>query len=102
MPVPLKHDMGWIYMLWGVGTHSFKIGFTRENIDYRANIIMRYSPVPIKIIAYRSGTMVLERLVHTRLRQYRIHGEWFLLPELTLWSLLQWFLKGWDVDKVDR
>lgn len=86
-------DQGFVYLLWGEGTQSFKIGFTRDNAGIRAGVIEKYSPVPIRIQGVIPGTVQDERALHRRLRAYRSHGEWFVLPEKVVWEVLSWFGK---------
>lgn len=82
---------GSVYLLWGEGTTRFKVGFTHGNVDNRAATIMAYSPVPLRILGARYGSPQDEKLLHYELRSYRVHGEWFSLPEPIVWSLLRWF-----------
>lgn len=96
----VSQNGGFVYLLWGEGTQSFKIGFTRDNPGIRAGIIESNSPVPLRIVGVTSGTIQDERRMHYQLHQYRSHGEWFVLPEDVVWQVLAWF--GQEIDKVDR
>lgn len=82
---------GWVYMLWAEGTSRFKIGYTGRTVDARAADIMAYSPLALRIVAERPGTPRQERAMHTALRKFRVHGEWFDLPEPAVWHALRWF-----------
>ena len=87
----VAQNMGIVYLLWGEGTMSFKIGFTREDVHYRAAIIEAYSPVRILIQGTFAGTLNDERVLHLQLHRFRSHGEWFVLPENVVWDLLAHF-----------
>lgn len=85
------NKVGFVYFLWAEGTNRFKIGFTRSDIDKRALAIMNYSPVPIRIQGVRFGSRHDEAALHSELKDYRLHSEWFELPEPVVWRLLRWF-----------
>ncbi len=91
-------ENGQVYLLWGMGTSSFKIGFTKGQVARRAFVIQAYSPVPILIQGQFNGTMQDEKDLHFLLNEFRIHGEWFELPESLVWKLLEHF--GRDVPEV--
>lgn len=82
-------------MLWAEGTHFFKIGLTHRSVDERALAIQTSSPFPIRIVAEREGARADEMKIHFMLKNFRAHGEWFLLPEWIAWVALDWF--GVDV-----
>lgn len=69
-----------VYLLWAEGTDSFKIGYTKHSVDERASIIEAYSPVPLTVLAFVPGTQRLERSLHKRFEQWRLHSEWFRIP----------------------
>lgn len=83
--------IGSLYFLWAERTQSFKIGFTRGPLWKRAYDIEASSPVPIRVLAGKSGTMRDEKELHQSLRRYRSHREWYVLPEDMVWQILQWF-----------
>lgn len=86
-----KTTSGKLYLLWGEGTHSFKVGFTRGFVNNRAYTIEAYSPVRLRILGQKSGSMEDEKDLHGALSRYRSHGEWFVLPEPVVWRLLEFF-----------
>lgn len=80
-----------VYLLWAVGTRRFKIGYTAGSVDVRAAQIAAMSPLPLRIVAERAGDVALERALHAELRRFRLHGEWFSLPEQAVWRVLEQF-----------
>lgn len=85
---------GSLYFLWAQWTTSFKVGFTRGPVGNRAFDIEASSPVPIRILASKPGTMCDEKKLHASLREYRSHREWYVLPEPVVWQVLQFFGVG--------
>lgn len=77
-----------VYVLWAEGTHRFKVGYTRVGVDRRALEIAAMSPLALRIVAEAQGGPPMERRLHDALRRYRVHGEWFDLPEDAVWWLL--------------
>jgi hypothetical protein len=86
-PTPI----GRVYWLWGEGTRSFKIGFTRGSVGRRAMQIEAFSAVPLRVLGVREGSMSDERDLHIELAPFRSHGEWFVLPETIVWDLAKRF-----------
>lgn len=67
-----------------VGSESgpVKIGFSND-VFRRFRALRNSSPVPLYVLAARSGSRVVEREYHRRFARFRIHGEWFeRTPEL--------------------
>lgn len=83
--------MGKLYVLWGETTTRFKVGYTARSVAGRAATIEAYSPVGLRVVASKPGTMQDERDLHHALRDFRCHGEWFELPEDAVWWLLAQF-----------
>lgn len=79
--------MASVYVLWAEGTSRFKVGYTKGAVDERAAQIMSMSPFPLRIVAEAQGGRKQEMAIHYALRPYRVHGEWFDLPEETVWWL---------------
>ena len=53
-----------------------KIG-TTANLPERMASLQTASPFPLVVLWTQEGGTDLERLLHSRLRHHRIHGEWF-------------------------
>lgn len=56
---------------------AIKIGFTSQSLKSRVQSIQNGSPVRLKIMAWRAGSVEDERAYHERFAAYRLHGEWF-------------------------
>jgi len=91
IPVVCKPTLGCLYLLWGEGTHSFKIGFTRVSVHARASTIQAFSPAPLRIEGVIAGTLRDEKRLHRQFHAYHSHGEWFSFPEPVAWQVLALF-----------
>lgn len=87
-----------VYVLWAEGTDRFKIGYTADPIKKRCTAIDYMSPIPLRVAAVAPGSRDREHQLHSALREFRTHGEWFRLPEDAVWWLLDQF--GVDVEQV--
>jgi hypothetical protein len=67
---------GWVYFIGAPFVQRIKIGWAL-NPKARYDQIRLMSPVPIFLLTGRRGTPTDERALHTRLRDYRVYGEWF-------------------------
>src|SRR5215471_1343136 len=77
-----------VYVLWALWTERFKIGIAAS--PRRIHDIQACSPVELVLVGMRPATIRDEFELHTALRRYRVHGEWFDLPEEELWRLIEW------------
>lgn len=89
-----------VYLLWAQGTHRFKIGSTKGPVEKRVAAMQTSSPFPLVIQGVIEGSTGIERRLHERLRNFRVVGEWFDLPEAIVWQVLTWFGRGDEVRKV--
>lgn len=98
MPALMEWWPGLVYVLWAEGTVRFKIGYTHGlTVHQRASHIETSSPFPLRILAAKPGTMKREHELHLALRDYRVHREWFELPEPAVW----WLMKQFDIEPVE-
>jgi hypothetical protein len=68
-------DKGVCYFIGGdVG--AVKIGFTID-IKSRLRTIQANSPIPLRVLATRSGGETRERAYHCQFDEHRLHYEWF-------------------------
>ena len=71
-----------------------KIGWTSRSVMDRALEIQAFSPFKLSILSVFFGSEAEEGRIHSRLHRYRLHNEWFYLPEEEIWPLyersLQW------------
>lgn len=83
---------GWVYIVGAPEVPKVKIGYS-GNVPQRLRDMSANSPLELRVLAQRRGTIKDERLLHSKLKAYRAHGEWFrlegdvlaLLNELMLW-----------------
>lgn len=73
------------YAIEAVGQSLVKVGHTID-VDRRLDELQCSSPHHLEIIALKSGD--LERLLHRRLRDHRVSGEWFVLNDETRRTIL--------------
>ena len=69
---------GWVYIIGATEVPKVKIGFSGAP-KQRVRDLSRGSPLELKILARRRGTLQDERALHRKLSAYRAHGEWFRL-----------------------
>lgn len=65
-----------IYLIQAGDLPFLKIGYS-ENIQGRIANMQTHCPVEIRCLVERNGSMLLEREIHRRLREYRARLEWF-------------------------
>jgi len=75
-----------VYVALAEGTARYKIGYA-ENVDNRIRALKTGCPFPIEVVGvFDEGTVDDERSIHGLFKDYRVHGEWFCLPEqIVLW-----------------
>ena len=78
-----------VYFVWAMWTANFKIGTSIH--PGRIRDLQTASPVPLKLLGLMDGGLKEERQLHAEYSPYRIHGEWFNLPEPKVWELLDRF-----------
>jgi hypothetical protein len=72
----------YVYFLQPVVGGPVKIGCSYLP-EHRLQMMMAWSPYPLKLLARHPGTMELERSLHRQFAAARRHGEWFdPVPEL--------------------
>jgi hypothetical protein len=80
-----RSTAGYIYLLHAVGTNRYKIGLTK-NVVRRIAALAKQSPFPVEVIHhYQTNDMKREEsLLHDAFKEYRVHGEWFELPDFAV------------------
>lgn len=68
-----------VYIIKAVGTDRVKIGWSQD-VDARIRSLQTGCPYQIEVINVIATAPEMERRIHGWLSQYRIHGEWFVLP----------------------
>jgi hypothetical protein len=82
---PLDQEI--IYFIKNTGNQYIKIGFTKD-LDFRLSSLQGANADKLIIwgILYVSATRSVfwERAIHDNLKEYRVRGEWFNVPESIL------------------
>ncbi len=83
---------GTIYFVASAGIEKeyFKIGYTKD-FAKRLAVIQYGVPFEVSVIATIEGTYKDERRLHRQLRQFRLRGEWYSLPNKIAWGVLESF-----------
>ena len=83
---------GYVYLIQAVGTNRYKIGRAIDP-NKRIERLGQQSAFPLKLLGtlYTDDFILQEKRLHNVAAHYRIHGEWFELPESWLISLKDWF-----------
>jgi hypothetical protein len=76
---------GYVYLMWAKGTPRYKVGYS-INPTQRAVQLSTGSPYPIVIIhSFATDDMARdEAMIKEAFSPYRVHGEWFELPEAAI------------------
>lgn len=83
-----------VYILKAVGTPRIKIGWATD-VASRIRSLKTGCPYPVELIAtIESEDPVIERELHKLYREYRVHGEWFELPD----KAIGWLKSAEDKD----
>lgn len=85
---------GYIYLVHAIGTPRYKIGKTRREPSKRfLELNSSQSPYPLRLLSfYETDDIDLqEKRLHHAAGDYRVHGEWFELPEWWIVRLDTWF-----------
>lgn len=81
LPPARGQIVGTLYCFQALGSCLFKVGFS-VTPNARLEAIQPYSPLPLRFVAcWYPATRGLEADVHTLLRMYHSHGEWFDLRD---------------------
>lgn len=85
-----------VYVIRAIGTPRVKIGWS-NNVEKRLNGLKTGCPYPVELLkVIETDDQSMERLAHEALRQFRVHGEWFELPNKTL----AWLIEDGLVTKI--
>ena len=76
---------GYVYFILAQGIERIKIGKTQYP-EKRLSALMTDCPVPVLRVAIMACSKMseMERTLHAELKDYRVHGEWFLLSDRVL------------------
>jgi hypothetical protein len=66
-----------IYFAEAIGVGHIKIGFTDGDAAVRLDTLQTGSPVPLRLLGTRPGTLDDEKDLHRRFAGALVHGEWF-------------------------
>ncbi len=77
-----------IYLFQIDNTQYFKVGFTKGNAFRRMQALQQSNPLEMTLIACKPGTKSDEKALLNKLAPYRTRGEWFEIPDATVFPLL--------------
>lgn len=69
-----------VYIIIAKGTPRIKIGWSAD-VSKRVKELQTGCPYPIEVLNEIETECSTERELHKALQEYRVHGEWFELPE---------------------
>jgi hypothetical protein len=73
--------MGYVYLICDPSSDAFKIGVTNKKIDKRIKKLQTGNPEELFISSFYECEYPfrLEKMLHTKFSNKRMHGEWFSL-----------------------
>lgn len=95
MNIAPKLLCGHIYLINAIGTPRYKIGKTRREPSARfVELNGSQSPYPLHLLSFYATDNIdaQEKRLHLLAKDYRVHGEWFEIPEWWLEHIDKWFL----------
>lgn len=75
---------GWLYVIRGIGTEMYKVGFTRRDPEKRMAELQAYSPVRLELFGAARGTYQDEQRWHRAMTDFASHGEWYFISDSVL------------------
>ena len=92
-----------IYFIQSEKGGPIKIGHTRRLPATRLEELQRTCPVRLQLLGRRPGSTSEEAKLHRILKQYRLHGEWFLdHPDVWKWIPQQEDQEGLDAEIAEE
>lgn len=82
---------GYVYLIWAEKTPRYKVGKS-SNPERRLKQLRQQSCYPLTLIAqqYFENVLAHELRIHKLLNEFRVHGEWFELPDWVLQYTNDW------------
>lgn len=74
---------GYVYVFHAVGTTNYKAGLTLTGVEKRLSTLQVASAYPLRTVGCLKVAKPdkAECVLHTLLSGYRMHGEWFSIPD---------------------
>ena len=74
---------GYVYLIRAMGTSHIKIGHTTGSLRSRLHDLQTGNPLPLEVLLcfYSPTPEKIEKKLHREFAEYRLRGEWFVLPE---------------------
>ena len=78
----MKSTEGYVYLICDPQTDHFKIGVTKGTIENRINELQTGNSSELHITNSHKTNYPfrVEKMLHSKFSNYRVHGEWFNLP----------------------
>ncbi|MDV2997644.1 MAG: hypothetical protein N4J56_007349 [Chroococcidiopsis sp. SAG 2025] len=85
-------ESGYVYLIWAIGTPRYKIGKSK-NPSARLEQLNAQSCYPLRLLetCFFDNCFYHEKRLHKVAERWRVHCEWFELPEYLLQSVQAWF-----------
>lgn len=74
---------GYVYLICDPLNNHYKIGVTKGNIDKRMLKLQTGNSTELYIVCKHQTPYPfrMEKMLHLKYNQYKVHGEWFELPD---------------------
>jgi len=79
---------GFVYFIEAVGTPRIKLGYSVDP-EKRLKELQTGSPYKLALLAKWPAIPQTETYLHELFTEYRVHGEWFELPQILMEQLLK-------------
>ena len=98
---PSSPQPGYVYLVWAVGTPRYKIGRSKDPAR-RIEALNTQSCYPLKLLdsCFFKDCVYHEIRLHALLDKYRVHGEWFEIPQELPRATQEWFNNPKCIDAV--
>ena len=79
----MKDKKGYVYLICDPQQNRYKVGVTKGTIEHRIDELQTGNSTELHITNYHETNYPfrVEKMMHSKLQQYRVHGEWFELPD---------------------
>ena len=83
---------GYVYLVWAISTPRYKLGKSL-NPPLRLEQLNAQSCYPLRLLEshFFENYVYHEKRLHSVAAQWRVHGEWFEIPEFVLQNTMLWF-----------
>lgn len=74
---------GYVYLICDPATEHYKIGVTKGSIEKRILELQTGNPTELHVTNHYKARYPyrMEKMLHSKFSRYKVHGEWFDLPD---------------------